>query len=175
MLLFRYTDNDCCKATSDRSIHHHMWPHKLPRVWDMGGEREEGQQQKSMRGYVAALSITVFANSGNRYFSPGSTQPFQKASHQAHLALTQVVGFQAIPSPVRKSTSKLLVLQVAGHNSPQLHFFSLSATFLLTTFLFITSPSCLSFLTGRFSDRQAASHLYRQASLSQISNTAVIT
>lgn len=131
--------------------------------------------RKSMRGYVAALSFAVFTNSGKRYFSPGSTQPFQKASHQAHLALTQVAGFQAIPSPVRKSTSKLLVLQVAGHNSPQLHFFSLSATFLLTTFLLITSDSCLSFSTGRFSDRQAASHLYRQASLSQISNTAVIT
>lgn len=139
------------------------------------GRGEQGgttTTRKSMRRYVAALSFAVFTNSGKRYFSPGSTQPFQKASHQAHLALTQVAGCQALPSPVQKSTSKLLVLQVAGHNSPQLRFSSLSATFLLTTFLLITSASCLSFLTGQFSDRQAASHLYRQASLSQISDSS---
>ena len=140
----------------------------------MRGESKEGRQQKHLRGYVAALSVTVFTSSGKRYFSPGSTQPFQKAFHQAHLGLKKVVGFQAIASPVCKSTSKLPVLQVDGHNSPQLHFFYPSAMYLLITFLLITSASCLSFLTSRFSDRQAASHSYERGSSSQVSNAAVI-
>lgn len=127
-----------------------------------------------MRRDEAALSFTVFTNSGKHYFSPESPQPSQQASHRAHRALKQVVGFEAIPSPIHKTTSKLPVWQVDGHNGPQLHFFYPSAMFLLVTFLLITSPRRLSSLTGRFAGRQTAGPSYERASPPQVSNAAVI-
>lgn len=87
------------------------------------GRQGRGQQggmttKTSVREDVAALCLLFVQTLKGIFFSPGSSQPFQTTPHQAHLALKQGVGFQAIPSPGHKITSNLPALQVDGQHSP---------------------------------------------------------
>lgn len=170
VLLLRDTDNSCCDATWDRAYtivrdHTDCWGLRHRR-----GEQGGSTTQTSVREDVAALSFGALANPGKHYLSPGSTQPFQKPPHQAHLGCRQVGGCQAIPSPTCKSTSKHPVPHGDGQGSPQVHPSPLPLSYVPSLYIsFNNFGQLLVLLTSTFSARQAAT-----ASPSQVPNTAVI-